>query len=180
MSDLISFALVQLKPGVTPQTAPNALGAGDVGGTTAIQNRAFVALAGDGDKLLESGETAYVLSGVRSSNYVSNAGTLNGADDPVQIKVHGRINTSTVGALSTDTALGFNPTWGFGVDNGPESGNRDLKRGDSITWTLNESGGVPQRLQAVSFTVDGGTSTGATSIAIDFDGDVVRSGTYQQ
>mgnify|MGYP006145422169 CR=1 FL=1 len=74
--------------------------AGDVGGTTAIQNRALVAVAGDGDKILESGETSYVLSGVRSSNRVLNTGALNGVEDPVQIKVHGRVNNSTVGALS--------------------------------------------------------------------------------
>ena len=80
------------------------------------------------------------------------------------------------GALGLEANLCFSPSFGFGLKNGSEGGGGNLKRGDSITWTLNEQAGVPQRLQKAAFTVD---RDGATEVAFDFDGTVVKSGSYE-
>ena len=63
MPEKISFSLVQLKSGVTPLTSPNIITQADLGTTTAVTNRAYVAVLGDGDTALEAGETGHVLSG---------------------------------------------------------------------------------------------------------------------
>ncbi len=177
MADKISFAEVQLKPGMTAATSPNAITASDTGGTTDAANRALVAIAGDGDQTLDSGETAYILGAPVRGNAVEGVDALNGADDPVSISTHGRNDAGTVGALGLEASLAY---WsrGFGVRNGTESSFGTLSRGDSVTWTLNDDGGVAQRLQKAAFTVDRGGSTGAIEVAIAFDGDVVRTGSY--
>ncbi|MDX2287194.1 MAG: malectin domain-containing carbohydrate-binding protein, partial [Hyphomicrobiaceae bacterium] len=175
-SDLISFGRVQLAPGVTPSTAQNELGTDDVGGTTAIVNRATVALVGDGDQLLEADESAFVLGGAASGSKIAGLGSLNTSDDPVILSAHGRTSTSTLGTLSAQTAITFDPAWGFGVQNSTEAGGRLMSYGDSVTWTLPDVGTVSQRLTSAQFTIDTNGSTNTTEIAIDFDGDVVTSG----
>ena len=85
-------------------------------------------------------------------------------------------NYNDGGALGLDANLGFSPSFGFGLKNGSEGGAGNLKRGDSITWTLNEQAGVPQRLKKAAFTVD---RDGSTEEAFDFDGNMVRSGSYE-
>ncbi|MFO1209996.1 MAG: hypothetical protein U1E40_12360 [Amaricoccus sp.] len=177
MTDKISFANLQLKTGVTPATAPNALGLNDLGTTTGTANRALAAIVGNGDKTLAAGETGYIVGGAAASNAVANLATLDTAADPVTISLHGRINASTVGTLAA-TALGFTNAWGFGIDNGPDGNNRLLNAGDALTFTTNAVGGVAQQVAAISFTVDRNGATTATELAFDFDGDVLKSGSY--
>ena len=177
MADRFSFAQVQLNPGVTSATSANAITSAEIGGTSALANRALVAIAGNGDQSLDGEETGYIPAAMARGNRVTEADVLNGGNDPVSVSVHGRINVNTVGALGLDASLGYG-TRGFGVKNGTETGSMGLNRGDSITWTLNEDGGMAQRVQKVAFTVDRNGSTAATEVAIAFDGNVVRSGSY--
>ncbi len=174
----ISFSVVQFAPGMTPAASANLIGASNLGATTALVNRGFVAIMGDGDKLLEGGETGYVLSGFGSANHVVNAGSLNTVLDAVTISTHGRMNAGAVGQLATDGALTMANAMGMAVDSGVETSGRYLNGGDSITWTLNDRGGMPQKLTAFSFVVDMNGGTGLTEVAFDFDGDVIRTGAY--
>ena len=178
MPDRISFSLLQLQAGVTPFTAPNTLTSANLGPTTALVNRAFVAIVGDADQLLEPGETGFVISGMEAASHIAGAATLNTLADPVTITTHGRQNAGAVGQLATDGALTMLNAGGMAVDNGVEANGRFLNGGDSITWTLNPKGGVPQQLTALSFVVDMNGSTGPTELALDFDGNVIRSGSY--
>lgn len=178
MPEKISFSLVQLKSGVTPLTSPNIITQADLGTTTAVTNRAYVAVLGDGDTALEAGETGHVLSGLSSALRMTNAATLNTAEDPVKITAHGRLSSTSVGNMAPDGRLAMSNSWGVGLDNGVESSGRFLNGGDSITWTLNAAAGVPQKLTALSFVVDMNGGTGPTEIAFDFDGNVLSSGSY--
>ncbi|MFO1144216.1 MAG: hypothetical protein U1E59_17925 [Amaricoccus sp.] len=177
MTDKISFSNLQLKTGITPTTAPNALGLNDLGTTTGTTNRVLAAIVGDGDKALESGEAGFVIGGAGSSNAVANLATLDTSADPVTITLHGRTSASAVGTLDA-TALGFNNAWGFGIDNGPDGNNRLLNAGDALTFTTNAVNGVAQQVAAISFTVDRNGATTATELAFDFDGDVLKTGSY--
>ena len=49
MADPLSFSLVQLQTNITPATSPNEIDVTEVGTTTGVQNRALIAISGDGD-----------------------------------------------------------------------------------------------------------------------------------
>ena len=50
MPEKISFSLVQFKSGVTPLTSANIITQADLGSTTSVTNRGYVAILGDGDR----------------------------------------------------------------------------------------------------------------------------------
>jgi hypothetical protein len=169
----LSFGLLQLKAGVTPLAAPGVLTSADLGKTTGWANRLLAVLRGDGDGLLEAAENAFSIAGARASNRLGDTASLADAGDPVRLFAHGRIDAGKVGALGLDAGLTFSNDWGFGLDSGPDSGGRWLNGGDSLTWQL-----AAGSLGAVSFTVDAGGATATRTLALDIDGDVVRTGTY--
>lgn len=98
-----------------------------------------------------------------------------GDDDVIALSAHGLVNNNAFGDLTG--AIGFG-SFGFGLDNAPESGNRWLNGGDSITFTLGTDGGVKQALLGASFTV--AAEAAQTNVVIDFDGTtVIKTGVGQ-
>jgi hypothetical protein len=137
----------------------------------------LLAVVGDADAANEPGELGFVLS--EGTDGLSTLGADNTAADPVLVTAHGRINNDAVGALVGVNRVWFGDSRGFGVDNGPESGGRNLNSGDSVTFTL--TGGFA--IDTVSFVVNavdgGGGATASADVALDVDGDVVDTGAYK-
>lgn len=177
--DTFIFDTLQLKAALWPDTAPNQIGVEHLGTKSLPKQRVLVAIEGDDDRLFEAGETGWLLAAAGGNNRLSNSASLNELSDPFTISAHGRIKANAVGGLSVDKALGFNRDWGFGVDNGPDRNNRWLNDGDSITWTLNPIAGNVARYATMSFVADLGGAAGSAALALDIDGDVIRSGTYK-
>lgn len=167
-----------------------------VGATTSghIQfNQLLAFIDGDSDGTVESAQN---LSDMGYGNRVMSLEEGN-ANDAVIITAHGRQNNGTVGLLDGSapvegggeaddgalTGAGFNNAWGFGVDNGPESGTRWLNDGDALGFRINQDG---KGLAKVSFTANVRDSNGndtqdagdVADIYLDFDGTIIASGGY--
>jgi hypothetical protein len=98
-----------------------------------------------------------------------------GDDDVIALSAHGLINNNSFGDLTSGIGFG---SFGFGLDNAPESGNRWLNAGDSITFTIGSDGGVKQALLGSTFVV--AAEAAQTDVVIDFDGTtVVKTGVGQ-
>ena len=172
----ISFSEVQLRAPYAPGSTPDPLNTTHLASGTDLARRALTAIVGDGDKLLEAGETGHVLASARSVlGFVGSTATLNGTEDPVKISAHGWTSATRAGALNPDQVLNYGNLTGFGV----VGTGRLLDNGNSLTWTLNDTGGAAQHLDAVSFTVSTGLLRLPTVLRLDFDGDVIASGSYR-
>ncbi|WP_333834242.1 VCBS domain-containing protein [Rubrimonas sp.] len=161
-----------------------------VGGTNQIQFQDLYAVVSDGGALDDSATLHKLADSGYGSRLTGNrlidgyrgdeVGRIGQQADPVSIWAHGRISNGLVGSLQglqlVGQGLGFNRQTGFGVDNGPESGNRWINDGDAVNFELNPVQGRAQVFERVSFTVD--TDRPVARIALDIDGNVLRSGVY--
>jgi uncharacterized delta-60 repeat protein len=131
--------------------------------TNHIQDRNLYAVVND--------SLAYKLADQGYGSRVTNLGTENTTTDPVTITAHGLTSNNTLGDL-TNGGVGYAADWGFGVDNAPESGNRWINTGDSLTFAVNDITGRKQQLTSLSFIAD--TNGASAIIALDVDGATVR------
>lgn len=132
----------------------------------------FYALVGDGDRMLEPGETAHKLGDTTLLGDIVNRAASVTADDPVRITAHGWLGRSALGDLSD--ALVFRDG-AFGLANGRDGLVRDgfLNGGDSLSFDVGE-----RQVTSLRFTADllGHGRSATTTLLLDLDGDVVRPG----
>ena len=141
-----------------------------LGGTNQSRFRDVYVVEGDADPTLTNGEILHHLGDTGAAGRVT--GPVGGPEDPVQITGHGRVNNGTVGELNN--AIRFSNELGFGLDNGPDgAGQKRLNSGDSVTFSLNGE----QTIGKFVFTVNG---AGTHQVALDFDGDILKSGDYNR
>ncbi len=174
MSETISFSTQQLASGLRSGTLAEPITTAQVGGPNTVTQRVVAAIVGDGDSLLESGETGFILANGSNLEGGITRTTLNGANDPVTVTAHGWARIRAVEPLYLNDYLTFTTDEGFKVSGA------NARPGNSITWTLNDKDGAAQKLDAAQFVVNTGGVTGPVSVAMDFDGDIIASGIYSE
>ncbi|AZQ68890.1 hypothetical protein EF888_18210 [Silicimonas algicola] len=174
MSETISFSTQQLASGLRSGILAEPITTAQVGGPDTVTQRVVAAIVGDGDSLLESGETGFILANGSNLEGGITRTTLNGANDPVTVTAHGWARIRAVEPLYLNDYLTFTTEQGFKVSGA------NARPGNSITWTLNDKDGAAQKLDAAEFVVNTGGVAGPVSVAMDFDGDIIASGIYSE